>query len=85
MCWWRMTCHAAMAAANNNGHGTIYVTREGDVIWPGSMISGGSNADLPSEIDDHPLSVEEAQAALGENPVRASGGHRASGGLPACA
>jgi len=58
---------AAMAAANNNGHGTVYVTREGDVIWPGSMISGGSNADLPSEIDDHPLSVEEAQAALDKN------------------
>jgi len=55
---------AAMTAANNNGHGTVYVTREGDVIWPGSMISGGSNADLPSEIDDHPLSVEDAQAAL---------------------
>ena len=28
------------------------------------MISGGSNGDLPSEIDDHPLSVEDAQAAL---------------------
>jgi chromosome segregation protein len=55
---------AAMAAANNNGHGTVYVTREGDVIWPGSMISGGSAAEGPSEIDDHPLSVEEAQAAL---------------------
>ncbi len=54
----------AMAAAKNNGHGTVYVTREGDVIWPGSMISGGSNGDLPSEIDDHPLSVEDAQAAL---------------------
>jgi chromosome segregation protein len=55
---------AAMAAANNNGHGTVYVTREGDVIWPGSMISGGSIAEGASEIDDHPLSVEEAQAAL---------------------
>ncbi len=74
---------AAMAAANNNGHGTVYVTREGDVIWPGSMISGGSNADLPSEIDDHPLSVEEAQAALGEEPVGSSGGCHPSGGMPA--
>ncbi len=55
---------AAMAAANNNGHGTVYVTREGDVIWPGSMISGGSYAETASEIDDHPLSVEDAQAAL---------------------
>jgi chromosome segregation protein len=55
---------AAMAAANNNGHGTIYVTRDGDVVWPGSTISGGSVADGPSEIDDHPLSVEDAQAAL---------------------
>jgi chromosome segregation protein len=54
----------AMAAANNNGHGTVYVTREGDVIRPGSMISGGSVAEGPSEIDDHPLSVEDAQAAL---------------------
>ncbi|HEY2104755.1 MAG TPA: chromosome segregation protein SMC [Candidatus Binataceae bacterium] len=55
---------AAMVAANNNGHGTVYVTREGDVIWPGSMISGGSIGEMSSEIDDHPLSVEEAQAAL---------------------
>ncbi len=55
---------AAMAAANNNGHGTVYVTREGDVIWPGSMISGGSSGEVSSEIDDHPLSVEEAQGVL---------------------
>ena len=55
---------AAMTAANNNGHGTVYVTRDGDVIWPGRMISGGSSGEGPSEIDDHPLSVEEAQAAL---------------------
>jgi chromosome segregation protein len=55
---------AAMAAANNNGHGTVYVTREGDVVWPGSTISGGSVAEGPSEIDDHPISVEDAQAAL---------------------
>src|SRR5579875_1767808 len=55
---------AAMAAANNNGHGTVYVTREGDVVWPGSTISGGSVADGPSEIDDHPISVEDAQATL---------------------
>jgi chromosome segregation protein len=55
---------AALAAANSNGHGTVYVTREGDVIWPGSMISGGSNNDLQSEDDEHRLSVEEAQAAL---------------------
>ncbi|MGH7812933.1 MAG: chromosome segregation protein SMC [Candidatus Binataceae bacterium] len=33
---------AAMAASNLNGHGTIFVTREGDLVWPGRMISGGS-------------------------------------------
>jgi len=34
--------NAAMAASNLNGHGTLFVTREGDVLNPGRMIAGGS-------------------------------------------
>jgi len=34
--------NAAMAASNLNGRGTLFVTREGDVLNPGRMIAGGS-------------------------------------------
>jgi chromosome segregation protein len=37
--------NAAMAASNLNGHGTLFVTRDGDVLNPGRMIAGGSVAD----------------------------------------
>jgi len=33
---------AALAASNLNGHGAIFVTPEGDMLWPDRMISGGS-------------------------------------------
>jgi chromosome segregation protein len=34
--------HAALAATNLNGHGAVFVTRDGDMLWPDRMISGGS-------------------------------------------
>ena len=37
--------NAAMAASNLNGRGTLFVTREGDVLNPGRMIAGGSATD----------------------------------------
>jgi chromosome segregation protein len=36
--------HSALAASNLNGHGTLFVTREGDLVSPGRMIAGGSVA-----------------------------------------
>ncbi len=39
---------AALAASNLNGHGAVFVTRDGDVLWPGRMISGGSAGEAPS-------------------------------------
>ena len=36
--------HAALAASNLNGHGTVFVTRDGDLVAPGRMIAGGSGA-----------------------------------------
>ena len=35
--------HSALAASNLNGHGTLFVTREGDLVAPGKMIAGGSS------------------------------------------
>ncbi len=43
---------SALAASNLNGHGTLFVTREGDMIAPG-MIAGGSSV----------VQVDEAEAA----------------------
>ncbi len=37
--------NAAMAASNLNGRGTLFVTREGDLLNPGRMIAGGSAGD----------------------------------------
>ncbi len=38
--------HSALAASNLNGHGTVFVTRDGDLVMPGRMISGGSAEDI---------------------------------------
>lgn len=64
---------AAIAASNLNGHGTLFVTRDGDVVSPGRMISGGSAAHSlngrhgSDAQDDEPLiSVEDARAAVEE-------------------
>ena len=40
---------SAIAASNLNGHGTVFVTREGDLVWPGRMISGGSVDGEPAQ------------------------------------
>src|SRR5579875_2683505 len=60
--------NAALAASNLNGHGTVFVTRDGDLVHPGRIISGGSPADSASLENDTeaPLSLEDARAALGE-------------------
>ncbi len=59
---------AALDAANLNGHGTVFVTRDGDLVHPGRIISGGSIADHSlSEIDaESALSIDEARGALDE-------------------
>jgi chromosome segregation protein len=49
--------HSALAASNLNGHGTLFVTREGDLVSPGKMIAGGSNA-----VSDDDAGTEEAAA-----------------------
>ena len=36
--------HSALAASNLNGIGTVFVTREGDLLAPERIISGGSGA-----------------------------------------
>ncbi|MGH8012805.1 MAG: AAA family ATPase, partial [Candidatus Binataceae bacterium] len=41
--------HAALDASHLNGRGTVFVTREGDVMHPGRMMRGGS---APSGLDD---------------------------------
>jgi chromosome segregation protein len=57
---------SALAASNLNGHGTLFVTREGDLIAPG-MIAGGSSAapvdDAEAVAPDAPA-LEEAAARV---------------------
>ena len=56
---------SALAAADLNGHGTIFVTREGDVVWPGRIVTGGSNQDEDrGDNGEYPPSIEEAQQSL---------------------
>ena len=60
---------SALAASNLNGHGTLFVTREGDLVAPGKMIAGGSNAvaedcaEAEAAAPDAP-SLEEAAARV---------------------
>jgi chromosome segregation protein len=59
--------HSALAASNLNGHGTLFVTREGDLVSPGRMIAGGSvapcdGAETATLLDAPPL--EEAAARV---------------------
>ncbi|HXW83571.1 MAG TPA: hypothetical protein VEJ86_04150, partial [Candidatus Binataceae bacterium] len=42
---------AALSASNLNGHGTLFVTRDGDLLAPGRVIRGGS-AGAPVRNDD---------------------------------
>jgi len=55
---------SALAASSLNGHGTVFVTREGDVVWPETLISGGSMVDIEAEGADLLISVEDAQSAV---------------------
>ena len=60
--------NSAMAASNLNGVGTIFVTREGDLLSPDRMISGGSGSNVESdaEIDmrKRANALETAERAL---------------------
>jgi chromosome segregation protein len=63
--------NAAMAASNLNGRGTVFVTREGDLLWPDRMISGGSGTQVEAgEVDmrqrTYALELAEQSVALAE-------------------
>jgi chromosome segregation protein len=66
--------NSAMAASNLNGVGTIFVTREGDLLSPDRMISGGSGSNVESdaEIDmrKRANALETAERALGEAEIQ---------------
>jgi chromosome segregation protein len=61
---------SAHAAANLNGRGTIFVTREGDLLWPERMISGGSGAHLDNSGEMsmrlRERALERAEASLSD-------------------
>ena len=64
---------SALAASNLNGHGTLFVTRDGDLVEPGKVIAGGSAAasddaaeaaaapDVPA-LEEAAAKVEQAEA-----------------------
>ncbi len=56
---------SALHASNLNGHGTLFVTRDGDLVSPGTIIRGGSAHRTEVEIEA-PASepVEEIEARL---------------------
>ena len=57
---------SALAASNLNGHGTLFVTRDGDVLSPGRMIVGGSADDSASAVRAADLAAREsAELELG--------------------
>ncbi len=66
--------HSALAASDLNGHGTLFVTREGDLVWPGRMIAGGSAA--PPNGGEAPemsmLALEEATAHVEQTEAEAA-------------
>ena len=56
---------SALNASNLNGHGTLFVTRDGDVITPGSIIRGGSAHRSEVAIETPPVkSLEEFESEL---------------------
>ncbi|HVN29306.1 MAG TPA: chromosome segregation protein SMC, partial [Candidatus Binataceae bacterium] len=56
---------AALNASNLNGHGTLFVTRDGDLVAPGSVIRGGSASRTEVPIETPPVkSVEEIEYEL---------------------
>jgi chromosome segregation protein len=69
---------AALAASNLNGHGTIFVTREGDLVWPGRMITGGSSDDGRSAADLAAIETEMLALTRAEDEHRERIAHFAS-------
>ena len=59
---------AAQAAANLNGRGTVFVTRDGDLLAPDRMISGGSGAQIDNAEElgmrQRALTLEAAERAV---------------------
>src|SRR6267154_3379456 len=66
--------HSALAASNLNGHGTVFVTREGDLVMPGRMISGGSTEDHHAAVDLAAIEAETRELARAEEEHRTRGG-----------
>ena len=62
--------HSALAASNLNGHGTVFVTRDGDLVWPGRMISGGSAEDNHAAVDVAAIEAETRELARAEEEHR---------------
>ncbi len=61
---------SALAASNLNGHGTVFVTRDGDLVWPGRMISGGSAEDNHAAVDLAAIEAEMRELARAEEEHR---------------
>ncbi len=59
---------SALSASNLNGHGTIFVTRDGDLVAPGRMISGGSVDGEPVQ-SVQPLKDAAAELARAETEI----------------
>ena len=56
---------SALNASNLNGHGTLFVTRDGDVVTPGSIIRGGSAHRTELAIETPPVkSIDEVEHEL---------------------
>ena len=56
---------AALQASNLNGHGTLFVTRDGDLVSPGTIIRGGSAARTEVAIETPAIKpVEEIESEL---------------------
>jgi chromosome segregation protein len=54
---------SALQASNLNGHGTLFVTRDGDLVSPGSIIRGGSAHRTEVPIEAAPVRpIEEVEA-----------------------
>ncbi len=61
---------SALAASNLNGHGTVFVTRDGDLVMPGRMISGGSAEDGHASVDVAAIEAETRELARAEEEHR---------------
>ena len=56
---------SALHASNLNGHGTLFVTRDGDLVSPGTVIRGGSAHRTEVAIEAPPIKpIEEIEAEL---------------------